>query len=318
MGIFQDERYKIASNRMKDIKGFLSLILDSIADHITVIDSTGTIQYVNKSWTAFAAQNGCLIKETWLGVNYIEACDKASEVHDDYGAQVAQGIRSVIDQTIESFYFEYPCHSPKQNRWFMMRVTPLVFEQVPYFVISHHNISERKLAEEKVRNLARMDGLTNIANRRYFDEFLNAEWRRCLRLELPISLAIIDLDHFKLLNDTYGHQHGDQCLIKIGQLLKQFVNRSSDICARYGGEEFAIVLGNTSITEAQALLISLLEEIAHLDIANPSSTTQSYLTASIGLSTIYPSFGAHERILIHQADNMLYKAKKRGRNRLES
>lgn len=303
---------------MKDVKGFLSAILDSITDHITVIDSSGIIQYVNKSWTEFASQNGCLIKEKWQGINYIEACDQASEVDSDYGKQVSQGIRSVINQTIENFYFEYPCHSPKQKRWFMMRVTPLKYDQQNYFVITHQNITERKLAEQKVRDLARMDGLTNIANRRYFDEFLNAEWRRCLRLELPISLAIIDLDHFKLLNDTYGHQHGDQCLIKIGKLLKQFVNRSSDICARYGGEEFAIVLGNTSTTEAQALLASLLDEIAHLDIANPNSSVQPYLTASIGLATLHPSFGLHENTLVHQADNMLYKAKEKGRDRIES
>jgi len=303
---------------MKDVKGFLNAILDSIIDHITVIDNSGAIQYVNKSWTAFATNNNCLIKENWKNVNYIEACDQTSGIDGDYGTQVAQGIRSVINQTLDNFYFEYPCHSPQEKRWFMMRVTPLSFKQDSYFVISHHNITERKLAEEKVRNLARMDGLTNIANRRYLDEFLNAEWRRCQRLELPISLAIIDLDHFKLLNDTYGHQHGDQCLIKIGQLLKQFVNRSSDICARYGGEEFAIVLGNTSITEAQTLLVSLLEEIINLDIANPSSPTRSYLTASIGLATSYPTFGAHERILINKADSMLYKAKDKGRNRLES
>lgn len=303
---------------MKDVKGFLSSILDSITDHITVIDNTGAIQYVNKSWTAFATRNGCLITENWKNINYIEACDNASDIDGDFGPKVAQGIRSVIDKSHDSFYFEYPCHSPQQNRWFMMRVTPLSFEQDNYFVISHHNITERKLAEEKVRNLARIDGLTNIANRRYFDEFLNAEWRRCLRLELPISLAIIDLDHFKLLNDTYGHQHGDQCLIQIAQLLKQFVNRSSDICARYGGEEFAIVLGNTSLTDAQTLLGSLLEEIANLDITNLNSPIQSYLTASIGLATIQPNFEEQEKLLIYQADKMLYKAKANGRDRLES
>ena len=303
---------------MKNVKGFLSLILDSITDHITVIDSTGAIQYVNKSWTRFAAQNDCLIEESWKDVNYIEVCDKASDNDGDIGQQVAQGIRNVIDQRQESFYFEYPCHSPTQKHWFMMRVTPLSFEQQRYFIISHHNITERKMAEEKVRNLSRMDGLTNIANRRYFDEFLNAEWRRCLRLELPISLAIIDLDHFKLLNDTFGHQQGDYCLAKIGKLLDQFINRSSDICARYGGEEFAIVLGNTHLKKAQELLTSLLEEIVNLNIDNPNSPTRPYLTASIGLATLQPGFGTHQEILIRQADNMLYKAKKRGRNRLES
>lgn len=94
-----------------------------------------------------------------------------------------------------------------------MRVTPFQVHNNDYFVISHQNITERKLAEEEVRNLARIDGLTGIPNRRTFDEFLCDEMKRCARLNKPICLAVIDVDHFKLLNDTYGHQSGDGCLV---------------------------------------------------------------------------------------------------------
>lgn len=297
---------------------FLSLVLDSITDHIAVIDNIGNIKFVNKSWAVFGQKNGCLLGNKWEGVNYIDECDKAAKVGDDFGTQAANGIRKVMAKKSECFYFEYPCHSPNEHRWFMMRVTPFHLETDDYFVISHQNITERKLAEEAVKNLARIDGLTQIANRRYFDEFLNREWRRCSRLNQPITLAIIDLDHFKLINDTYGHQFGDQCLIKIGELLKKFVNRPSDLCARFGGEEFVFILGNTPLKEAKELLASLLEEIIKLNIPNIHSPITECLTASIGLAEAHPHFGSNESELINKADNMLYKAKNKGRNRFES
>ena len=303
---------------MKNNYEFLSLVLDSITEHIVVIDKVGEIQYVNKSWTLFGNDNHCSIGNDWSDVNYIEECDKASQIGDDFGAQAANGIRSVINKYKETFYFEYPCHSPDQQRWFMMRVTPFSVAGTDYFVISHQNITERKIAEEEVRNRANIDGLTQISNRRSFDEFLSEEWRRCLRLKQPICLAIIDLDFFKILNDTYGHQAGDECLIKIGKILKTFINRPSDICARYGGEEFALVLGNTSLEQAKQLSNKLLDKIAALNIENKHSPTKSYLTASIGLAEMIPNTKTSKHELINQADKMLYKAKDNGRNRIES
>ena len=197
-----------------------------------------------------------------------------------------------------------------------MRVTPLQVAGKGYFVISHQNITERKLAEEEVSNLARIDGLTNIPNRRAFDEFLHSEWQRCFRLKKPISLALLDLDHFKLLNDTYGHQSGDECLVRVGAFLKQLCNRPGDICARYGGEEFALIWGDTSLGQAKQLTSKLLNEIANLNIANSHSPVESYLTASIGLATMVPDNCSSESELISQADTMLYKAKGSGRNRV--
>ena len=297
---------------------FLSRVLDSITEQIVVIDEIGEIQFVNKSWSAFGNNNACVVGDGWIGVNYIEECNKASAMGDDYGTHAGNGIRSVIEQRKPIYYLEYPCHSPGQKRWFMMRVTSFKTAGKNCFVISHQNISERKLAEEKVRNISRKDGLTNIPNRQTYDEFLHAEWRRCSRLRKPISLAIIDLDHFKLLNDTYGHQYGDECLIKVGRLLKELANRPSDICARYGGEEFAFVWGDTPLEQAEKLSNRLLRKIVDLNIQNENSPTEKYLTASIGLASIVPSRGSQERELFSKADQMLYRAKERGRNRVES
>jgi diguanylate cyclase (GGDEF)-like protein len=297
---------------------FLRLVIDSMADHIAVIDEEGSIQFVNKSWTTFSTDNECAISGSWKDVNYIEECERSAKIGDDFGTQALNGIRSVIENKKDSFYFEYPCHSPGEKRWFMMRVTPFHLAKKSYFVISHQSITERKNAEEKVKLQAEIDGLTGIPNRRKFDEFLFDEWKRCSRLKKPISLAILDLDHFKLLNDTYGHQSGDKCLIKIGALLKELVKRPGDICARYGGEEFILVLGNTSLAQAKQLSMNLLDKIVALNIPNINSPTKNYLTASIGLAEMVPSMGSEESELISKADNMLYKAKNNGRNRIEN
>ena len=301
---------------MENSREFLKLVLDSITEHIVVIDQSGNIQFVNESWSAFGNNNSCTVGDGWSGVNYIDECDKAAAMGDDFGANAGEGIRKVIAQDQSIFYFEYPCHSPNKKRWFMMRVTPFQVGDKNYFVISHQNITERKLAEEEVNSLARIDGLTGIPNRRTFDDLLNNEMKRCARLNQPICLAIVDLDHFKLLNDTYGHQAGDNCLVEIGKLMKLFANRPGDICARYGGEEFALVWSNIPLENSEALANKLLEKIAGLNIPNAKSPTESYLTTSIGLAEIIPDKSSKSGNLIAKADALLYKAKESGRNRV--
>lgn len=295
---------------------FIKSVLNTISEHIVVIDSEGYIVHVNDSWNSFGRKNRCSINDTWIGVNYLKECDKSVDIGDELGLKAAKGIRSVIETVNDNFYLEYPCHSPTEIRWFMMRVTHFINKKNNYFVIAHQNITERKLAEKEVLNLSRMDGLTNIANRRYYDEFLAIEWKRCKRLGLPISLAIIDLDHFKLLNDTYGHQAGDDCLKKIGKVLNTYVKRPSDLCARYGGEEFSIVLGNTDLKQTKVLFTKLLDSIRSLNIPNEKSPTFPMLTASIGVATMYPNNENNESYLIRESDESLYFAKKNGRNQI--
>ncbi|MBD5771438.1 sensor domain-containing diguanylate cyclase [Marinomonas colpomeniae] len=304
---------------------FLSFVLDAITESIVVIDPLGEIKYVNRSWSQFGqsnsgtdtsitsnAQNAC---QTWIGMNYLDVCDNAAAMGDEFGSVAGKGIRGVISEGEDTFYFEYPCHSPNEKRWFTMRVTPLHLECLNYFVISHQDITDRKLAEEKVMSLAKMDGLINIPNRRAFDEFLADEWQRCTRLKKPISLAIIDIDHFKTLNDTYGHQKGDECLIALGTLFQTYVKRPSDLCARYGGEEFILVWGDTLMSHSLKLMNDLLQKIDSLKIPN-SDDISNYLTVSIGLTEITPTTSMSEVDIIAQADRMLYEAKRTGRNKV--
>jgi diguanylate cyclase (GGDEF)-like protein len=297
---------------------FLKSVLDTLTHQIVVIDDQGDIQYVNKSWVSFGQDNACLIEQSWSGVNYLVECDKAGAMGDDFGINAAAGIRSVINEQQELFYFEYPCHSSDEKRWFIMRVASFSRRGEKYFVISHECITERVIAEERILEMSHTDGLTDIPNRRHFDEFIESEWERCRRLHLPISLAMIDIDHFKLLNDAYGHQVGDESLKAVGSLLKSYCKRPGDLCARYGGEEFLIVYGNTELYSAKSLLKNFLEDFRALKIPNKNSPVLPILTASVGLVTTYPTEQCNVESFIREADNLLYAAKTSGRNLIHS
>ncbi|MDY0052229.1 MAG: GGDEF domain-containing protein [Aliarcobacter sp.] len=302
---------------MTETYDFLKLILNTLKTEISVIDKKGDIKFTNLSWRNFAEDNDCKIdfnkdKE----INYLEICNNSVLKGDSFGKKALIGIQKVINKELDVFYLEYPCHSKNIKRWFMMRVTPFVFDELFYYVIAHENITERKLAEEEALRLAIIDKLTKIPNRREFDNFLEKEWLRCKRLNMPISLAIVDIDYFKLLNDTYGHQQGDICLQRVAKQLVKFSKRASDICARYGGEEFVFVFGNTTKEKSLIILNNVMKSIDDLKIPNINSLIKPTLTVSIGLSTMYPKKDTEIKEFINEADRMLYKSKENGRNRV--
>ena len=289
-----------------------------MTERIAVIDEQGEIQYVNDRWSSYGHDNGSDIQHDWLGINYINECKNASVRGDLSSKNAINGISNVINKNMTTFHLEYPCHSPEKIQWFIMTVTPLEINETIYCVISHQDITERKLAEDTVKTLARIDWLTDIPNRRTFNTFIHEEWKRCARLNTPMSLAFIDIDHFKLLNDTYGHQYGDTCLTKVGELLKGFVKRPTDMCARYGGEEFVLVWGNTSLEQSTKLVEKVLQEITSLNMPNNKSPTSDFLTVSIGVAEMLPDRANSASELIVNADRKLYKSKISGRNRVEN
>ena len=300
-------------------EAFLGKIIDSLPESIVVIDIQGNIVLVNHGWINFGLDNNvCLQDASWQNLNYLQVCQQASYRGDDFGRKASKGIAEVINNEKDVFHLEYPCNSPTEQRWFMMRAAAFELNGKTHIVISHHDITERKLAEDKVRHLAFSDVLTDIPNRRHFDDFLLTEWRRCERSKQPLSLALIDIDHFKLLNDTYGHQQGDECLIEVANSLKEFANRASDLCCRFGGEEFAMVWGDTGMAQARPLAEKILRQIASLKIPNKNSPIANYLTVSIGLASLHPHQGRDTDTMIGVADDMLYLAKKEGRNRLRA
>lgn len=169
-------------------------------------------------------------------------------------------------------------------------------------------------ANEKLKRLANLDGLTQVSNRRRFDEYLTAEWRRLSRDRQPLSLLLADVDHFKAYNDTYGHLAGDDCLRTIARVLNQVVKRPADLVARYGGEEFALVLPNTPERGAVRITERLQTLLGDLAIAHESSPIAPFVTLSIGISSQVPSVQTYAESLVAQADSALYRAKSEGRN----
>jgi diguanylate cyclase (GGDEF)-like protein len=167
----------------------------------------------------------------------------------------------------------------------------------------------------ELEQLANRDGLTGIANRRTFDETLQAEWRRAMRDATPLSLLMVDVDYFKSYNDSFGHQAGDECLRRIAGVLANSVLRASDLVARYGGEEFAIILPNVDVDGAKLLGQRIRASVEQLTIPLGPLDTR-FLTVSIGASATKDFANATPAQLLGAADNALYEAKRSGRNQV--
>ncbi|WP_256871790.1 diguanylate cyclase domain-containing protein [Nostoc sp. TCL26-01] len=170
------------------------------------------------------------------------------------------------------------------------------------------------MANKELKRLTILDGLTQIANRRHFNETLTKEWQRHQRRQSPISLILCDIDHFKQYNDYYGHLAGDSCLKQVAQTIANSCKRSADLAARYGGEEFTIILPNTDLAGAICLAQLIQQAIAHLAIRHEKSATHQFITLSMGISSLIPQVKFSPEYLISTADQALYTAKAQGRN----
>ncbi|MBK8971342.1 MAG: diguanylate cyclase [Hahellaceae bacterium] len=174
-------------------------------------------------------------------------------------------------------------------------------------------VRQRQLLEE----LANMDGLTNIANRRCFENVMAAEWSRCKRARLPLSVLMIDVDYFKDYNDCYGHGGGDHVLRLLARTLSSCLRRPSDRVARYGGEEFIILLPETDGPGARVQAERIRDRVASLKIRHELSEVSEWLTISVGGATVVPSESIESGWLLDEADKRLYRAKKMGRDRID-
>jgi diguanylate cyclase (GGDEF)-like protein len=195
----------------------------------------------------------------------------------------------------------------------------------------NHEIDRRKARENEITEIANqlrdltqvlmklslIDQLTGVANRRAFDQTLEQEFKRAKRNRRPISLLLFDVDHFKLFNDTYGHQAGDLCLRQLAQEVSNSIKRPGDMLARYGGEEFAIILPDTDAAGAGVIAQRILETVVSLAIRHENNSVGPYVTVSVGASTYTggdATFDSHN--LVAMADKALYEAKSSGRNKL--
>lgn len=177
---------------------------------------------------------------------------------------------------------------------------------------------ELEKKNKELQRLSSLDGLTGIANRRRFDEYLEQEWLRAARGNKVLSLILTDIDHFKTYNDNYGHQGGDEVLRRVAQAIEGGTHRPGDLVARYGGEEFAIILPDTDPVGAASVAEAIRQTVEDLNIPHGFSSAADHVTISMGVASIIPREGGLPATLIEAADEALYEAKHSGRNRYVS
>ncbi|MCX8124626.1 MAG: diguanylate cyclase [Spirochaetes bacterium] len=216
------------------------------------------------------------------------------------------------------------------NTTYMVPYGFLIFIVFQSFILANKNsrlyIKLEKLFSEKIKlenlaltfqNLAYVDPLTELPNRRRFEEYLQTEWLRAIRNHSPLSILMIDIDYFKKYNDKFGHVIGDMVLKKVAETIKSCIHRPADMCARYGGEEFIVILPETEIIGAYRIAERIRKKILDLKIPAANTASSQFVSVSIGCTTSYPNQGEHWKNIIEKADKKLYRAKKFGRNRTE-
>ena len=170
---------------------------------------------------------------------------------------------------------------------------------------------------KELERLAFLDGLTGIANRRYFEGVIHQEWGRAARESYPVGLIMIDIDFFKSYNDSYGHQKGDDCLIKVAGALSDAIRRAGDFVSRYGGEEFIAILPNSDPEGAFNVAETMRRNVANLQIPHKGSTIAPHVTVSLGVGSMVPQRQSTPSDLIDRVDKALYSAKQAGRNTIK-
>ena len=256
-----------------------------------------------------------------LGAQYLEKL-----VHADEKVQMVlerKKLSAINDGEVLENEYRFR-HRQGNWRWLMCRET--VFQRdedgLPTQVFgTATDITKRKHAEMALQDLnrdlerlANMDGLTQVANRRSFDNRLTQEWQNVGSGRTSLSLILCDIDYFKSFNDTYGHQAGDVCLRRVAQAIEQAVKRSTDLVARYGGEEFAVILPSTDENGVQQVAKSIQQEVKQLDIPHSQSGASECITLSLGIAVVTSTENGHPDMLVAAADQGLYQAKYEGRN----
>lgn len=295
-----------------DHNRFLQEAFDALRDNICVIDTQGNIVFVNASWVTFGCLNGLgMERHEWFGKNYLEVCIASSGKESDSN-DVFSGIYRIINQELDMFEYEYPCHSPTQRRWFNVSMKAMYFNSTTYIVVSHHDITRRKLVEEQLLVLARTDTLTGVDNRTAFEQSFAVAWEQSRSNHTSICISMIDIDNFKLINDNFGHLLGDECLRIVGAAMQHCCMGELN-CARYGGEEF-LIFGSVALAYMNEKMTSLQLYVSEMVQKSPNFSTDFILTLSIGILEVTPSDVVSSRKAIDMTDSLLYQAKRNGKN----
>lgn len=221
-------------------------------------------------------------------------------------------------QTSTTAHFINEENDPFESKiWLDIILNPVVVDNKKHLILIISDITEIKNKEILYKNLASLDPLTGINNRRFFEERLVDELYRCSRANRSLSLILVDIDYFKQYNDYYGHIAGDACLISVAQCIKQTLKRKTDCVARYGGEEFICLLPYTDKVGAFKAAINIKNAIEDLKIPHEKSYISKYITVSQGINTIEPSKVPDIKLCIDRVDKAMYMAKNNGRNSIK-
>jgi diguanylate cyclase (GGDEF)-like protein/PAS domain S-box-containing protein len=302
---------KIAEEALIAAARFQQAVFDSLAVQIAVLDRDGTIIQTNAAWRTYAFDNGFAQVPCFVAGNYLEILDYVTERDQKTRLATAAGLVSVVTGGAASFQLPHPFFTPKDKRWFVLKATP-VHDVAERVVVSHEDVSDLKAAELASLTLANVDALTGALSRRNFLNLAEQEVARSLRYALPLMVLMLDLDHFKNINDQYGHAVGDAVLQTFVRTVTG-VLRESDLIGRLGGEEFAVLLPNTGREGGCALAQRIIESVR----ANPALGACGYVayTVSVGAGCLSAETSFSE--LLGVADAALYRAKNGGRDRLE-
>jgi diguanylate cyclase (GGDEF)-like protein/PAS domain S-box-containing protein len=309
------EREESARRRLEEIANLHALVSENSRDAIILADLSG-----HRSYGSAAAKSisGWKPEElmTKEGIEHIHPDDR----------ERAQSIMRSLNSGTEGAMIE--CRVRKEDGEYVwveasLRVVKGQNLNEPSRVLNIvRDISQRKEAELKLQQaydaveaMAVTDALTGMANRRQFDQYLGTEWRRSARDRQPLSLIMMDVDHFKLFNDAYGHVRGDSCLKQIAEACMDVVSRPGDLVSRFGGEEFAVILPNTDNAGAMKVAQEICDCVSFRRLPHTGSPL-GVVTISLGCATLIPKFGKHTQDLIEAADRALYRAKAGGRNQV--
>jgi len=304
-------RRKQTENELLLASRFQQAVFDSLAAQIAILDRHGTVLQTNAAWRKNTICNGCAKSAACSGTSYLEVLNCMSGKDPQTVLAVTAGIAAVASGEVPDFQLQHPFFAPLDRRWFIMKATP-VHDAEKRIVVSHEDVSNLKEAELANSRLANTDALTGALSRRNFLDLAEQELTRSTRYELPLMVLMLDLDHFKLINDQHGHAAGDAVLRGFVQTVTG-VLRESDLIGRLGGEEFAVLLPNTTLEGGHALAQRILENVRASQVEVEGERLP--YTVSIGASclSIETSFSA----LLGLADAALYRAKNDGRDRLE-
>ncbi|QBE65281.1 diguanylate cyclase domain-containing protein [Pseudoduganella lutea] len=295
----------------------LRTIVDHMAEGLLIIEPCGRIQSTNPACDGYLGYGPGELAGRHIGD--LLPPEVAQEYLDYFARHAAQpgaahghGTREVVIR-----------HKNGGSVCMDLTLTPMFVRQ-PLFIGLLHDITHHKRSEDALQRAAMLDPLTKIANRRHFDSFLEKEWQRAMRTSAPLSLVVLDVDHFKLYNDTLGHAAGDVCLQQVAQALGAHALRGTDLAARYGGEEFVLLFAETDGDAALALGEAIRAHVEALQLPHPRSPTSAWITVSIGVATMTPGPQPGEQAgvapgvqaLFVAADRAMYAAKEGGRNQV--